>query len=75
MDVLVSPLEFHVMIFGLDFLRISKEPPLIHEIHLVFLDKDRTTRTLLKTKRNLKRTPTIYVIRLVEGVSVITNEP
>jgi hypothetical protein len=39
MDLLVDPLDDHAMILGLDFLRISKAGPLIHESCLVFLDE------------------------------------
>jgi hypothetical protein len=55
MDMLVAPLDDHAMILGLDFLRLSKATPLIHESHLVFLDEARTPSTPLMTKRKLKR--------------------
>jgi hypothetical protein len=75
MDLLVAPLEDHAMILGLDFIRLSKETPLIHESFLVFWDKARTPSTPLMMKRNIGRMPRIYVIRLVEGVSAITDNP
>jgi hypothetical protein len=75
MDLLVAPLEDHVMILGLDFLRLSKEAPLIHESRLVFLDEARTPSTPLMMKRKLGRMPRIFVIRLVEGVSGSTDKP
>jgi hypothetical protein len=74
MDLLVDPLDDHVMILGLDFLILSKEAPFIHKSHLVFLDEARTPSTPLKTKRKLKRMPRIFVIKLVEGVNQITND-
>jgi len=60
---------------GLDFLRLSKEYPLIHEHCLVFLNKARTPSAPLTTKRKFGRMPRIFVIRLVEGVSGSTNKP
>jgi hypothetical protein len=75
MDLLVAPLEDHAMILGLDFLRLSKAAPLIHESHLVFLDEARTPSTPLTMKRKLRRMPRIFVIRLVEGVSGAHDKP
>jgi hypothetical protein len=75
MNLLVSPLEYHVMILGLDFIKLSKSPPLIHKIQLVLLDKTITPRTLLMMKRKLKMIPRISVITLVEGVNGSTNDP
>jgi hypothetical protein len=75
MDLLVAPLEDHGMILGFDFLILAKEAPLIHEIHLVFLDEARTPSAPLTMKRNLGRMPNIFVISLIEGVSGRTDEP
>jgi hypothetical protein len=75
MNLLVSPLEYHVMILGLDFLKLSKVPPLIHKIHLVLLDKAIMTSTLLMMKRKLKMIPKISLITLVEGFNGSTNDP
>jgi hypothetical protein len=65
MDLFVAPLEYHATIQGLYFLKLAKVAPLIHEIHLVFLDKARTPSTPLIMKRNIRRKPRIFVIRLV----------
>jgi hypothetical protein len=75
MDLLVAPLDDHVMILGLDFLRLSKATPLIHEIHLVFLDKARTLSASLTMKGKLRRMPRISMIRLVKGVGRSIDEP
>jgi hypothetical protein len=75
MDLLVTPLDDHMMILVLDFLRLSKDAPLIHKSCLLFLDKDRTPSAPLTMKRKLRRMPRIFVIRLVEGVNGSTNEP
>jgi hypothetical protein len=75
MDMLVAPLEDHVMILGLHFLKLAKEAPLIHESFLVFLEKAKMPSATLMMKRKIMRTPRIYVNRLVEGVGGRTNKP
>jgi hypothetical protein len=74
MDVFVDPLEYHVMILGLDFLILSKVVPDIYERHLVLLDEARTPTTPLTMKRNIKRMPRIFLIRLIEGFSESTDK-
>jgi hypothetical protein len=37
-EFLVAPLEYHAIILDLEFLRLSKAAPIIHESRLIFLD-------------------------------------
>jgi hypothetical protein len=75
MDLLVAPFEDHVMILGLDFLKISKAGPLFHKNCLVFMDEAITPSTPLTMKTNIERMPRISVTRLIEGVSGSKDEP
>jgi hypothetical protein len=71
LDLMVIPLDDHRVIFGQDFMKLSKVATMPHENYLMFLDGNKTYGVPTMTRRKLGRVLRISAMKLIE----VANEP